>query len=196
MTTLSSDIESIPINLIRQHQFCPRIPWYKLVLKFDPPEQAWMIQGKQWHDKQHDLQKRRVSLYSSDNAIHHHEAWVHCPELGIHGQVDHLIEEQEYSIVIEYKIDSKTPTLGQKLQVIGYIFAARTTFDKPVKFGVILKGHKLKQHRIQMTPLLEDQFHNNLFAIKKNVQIGYLPDSSAEHAKCAQCEYLRYCNDR
>ena len=114
MTTLSSDIESIPINLIRQHQFCPRIPWYKLVLKFDPPEQAWMIQGKQWHDKQHDLQKRRVSLYSSDNAVHHHEAWVHCPELGIHGQVDHLIEEQEYSIVIEYKIDSKSITNGRE----------------------------------------------------------------------------------
>ncbi len=94
----------IAISDIRQYVFCPRIPWYKYVMNFTPPEQAWVTQGKRWHKEQETQYKRRVSRYIKYPVQYKANVYVQSISLNIHGYIDELITNDEQCVVVEYKI--------------------------------------------------------------------------------------------
>lgn len=188
--------DSIPISYVRQYLFCPRIPWYKHVMSFEPPEQGWVTQGKRWHEGQISKYKRRIHHDIEQPREHIIEAYVKSVKLGVHGFIDELIIGNDKCIVIEYKVDKGKPTLSQKLQLIAYAIAAEETYKIEVIRCVLLKGDAKKQYPIILTNALKLQLLNTLSQLRKVLGNHRLPYSSASYAKCDQCEYQRYCNDR
>ncbi len=186
----------IPISYIRQYLFFPRIPWYKYVMGLEPPAQAWVSQGKRWHEDQAPKNKRRIHHELGITKTHYVEAYVKSAKLGIHGFIDELIIGENKSIIIEYKIDTGKPTRAQKLQLIAYAIAAEETYEIEVIKCILLKGSAKKQYSIIKTQELKIDLLNTLAQLRKVLENQRLPHSSASSAKCDQCEYLRYCNDR
>ncbi|MGR5302214.1 CRISPR-associated protein Cas4 [Vibrio alfacsensis] len=188
--------ESIPISHIRQYLFCPRIPWFKHVMSFEPPEQGWVTQGKRWHQSQNPRHKRRLhhDIESPRECII--DAYVKSSTLGIHGLVDEIVMNAEKCVVIEYKVDKGKPTLAQKYQLIAYSLAAEETYQRDVVAAILLKGSANKQYRISVSNTEKINLINVLASMRKVLSCQRVPFSSASEAKCAQCEYLRYCNDR
>lgn len=188
--------ESIPISHIRQYIFCPRIPWYKHVMSFEPPEQGWVTQGKRWHEAQNPRHRRRVNHDIPSPREHMIDAHVRSQTLGVHGLADEIVMNESKCVVIEYKVDKKKPTLAQKLQLLAYAISAEETYHREVVAAILLKGSANKQYRISLDHKLRLELSQTLHALRQTLSSYRLPFSSAEEAKCAQCEYLRYCNDR
>ena len=196
MTVMEFSENLIAISDIRQHIFCPRIPWYSRVMNFKPPEQGWVTQGRHWHAEQKTRHKRRVCNYLFGELTHNQEVYVQSTKLGIHGYVDEIINNSKQSVVIEYKVDSSKPTLAQKLQLAAYAIAAQEYLNFEVVAAVLFKGNANKQYQITLDEKLKIQLFQVIREIKTNLNCQRLPFSNASEAKCEQCEYLRYCNDR
>ncbi|GEM77598.1 CRISPR-associated protein Cas4 [Vibrio sagamiensis] len=186
----------IPISHIRQYLFCPRVPWFKHVMQFEPPEQGWVAQGKRWHETHKSNHKRRFCNYLSPPTERTLNAYVVSTRLNIHGYIDELVTNGQQSVVIEYKVDSGKPTLAQKLQLIAYVVALEESTNKEVVAAILLKGKATKQYKVTVNDKLKHTLLEVLYALRKTIASHRMPNSSASLAQCEQCEYLRYCNDR
>ncbi len=190
-----NDVESLPISYLRQYKFCPRIPWYKHVSGVETPEQSWMLYGKKWHSEQENLQKRRLS-YLKGEVTRKTNFYVSSKHLKLHGYLDEIVFNDRQLVVIEYKLDKRAPTIGQKLQLCAYSLCAEEVLGLKSEYGVMLKGSAYKQRKISINKGLIDILKSNILELRKILKTPRLPISSASASKCAQCEYLRYCNDR
>lgn len=191
-----SDNPSIPISYLRQYIFCARIPWYKAVMNFEPPEQQWVTQGKEWHSAQELLQKRRKVNLITEPYKRETNVFLSSTYLGLHGYADEIIFNDDQLLVIEYKIDKQRPVTSQKVQLAAYAMVAAEQFQCRSEYGVLLKGSSYKQYKINIDNELKLKVINTVRDIRTSFQSHLLPVSSAQYSQCEQCEYLRYCNDR
>lgn len=193
---MASFDERIAISHLRQFLFCPRIPWFKQVMCFEPPEQGWVSQGKRWHQAQSPRHRRRVSRYLDGEVIHQTDVYVFSEVLGIHGYVDELISNGEQAVVIEYKVDKQKPSLAQKLQLIAYSVCVEESLNLEVVAAVLLKGEATKQYKVEVSTDSKAVLLQTLSKLQRVLASHRMPESSASEPQCNQCEYLRYCNDR
>lgn len=56
---MDTDSFSVPVSLLRQYAFCPRIPFFYLIRNLHPPFRSWVKQGLGFHEKTQMLAKRR-----------------------------------------------------------------------------------------------------------------------------------------
>lgn len=186
----------IPISYLRQYSFCARIPWYKTIMQFEPPEQAWVKQGKQWHSAQQQLHKKRQVKELTSPFKRITDCYVREDNLGLHGYIDEISFNAKEGIVVEYKSDTKAPNKGQKLQLTAYAMAAASYLNVSVEQGVLLKGSGYKQFKLLISSNLKLEVIETTQRVRESMSKASMPSSSAQAAQCSQCEYLRYCNDR
>ncbi|MEP1553575.1 MAG: CRISPR-associated protein Cas4 [Paraglaciecola sp.] len=186
----------IPISYLRQYRFCSRIPWYKTIMQFEPPEQAWVKQGKQWHSTQTQLHKKRLIKELAPPLKRKTNYYVRENSLGLHGYIDEISFNAKEGIVIEYKSDTQAPNKGQKLQLAAYAMAAEAYLGINIQQGVLLKGSGYKQFKLVISNTLKLEVIETTKKVRASMGKTSMPNSSAQAAQCIQCEYLRYCNDR
>ena len=188
--------DTLPVSLIRQYAFCPRIPWFNLVMGWHPPSPLWTQQGVQWHERQQMLQKRRsLKPFGIPAAHYHHNVRLYDAELGVHGIADTLMETADEIIPLEYKHTTRKPTRGHILQLATYGLLAQNHFNKPARRGFILYGNRGQTLPIEITPY-QPQVENIISEIRKTLELTLIPPSPATAHQCTQCEYHTYCNDR
>lgn len=188
--------ESLPISLIRQFLFCQRIPYFSEVLGIRGVKPTWVKTGNQFHSKQVILSKQRtLKRFDLDEGKIHFDINLTSENIGIHGICDGLIETEEEVVPIEIK-NSASLTFATKLQVIGYGLVAEEVFNKKLQIGFALLGPKGKAQLIEISIEERDLFFKELEKLQNVINKRVMPESDATNVKCAQCEYLNFCNDR
>lgn len=188
---------SIPASLIRQHLFCPRIPFYNEVMALNPGNRPWQKQGDLHHQRQHMLNKRRsLSRYQLNNAALKQNVSLRDPVLGCHGICDALLLTNTEVVPLEFKIAGQKPTAGHIAQLSAYGIMAEQHFERPCKRGFILYGDRGHTKEVHIDARLRQQVITNIHVIQHNLSQPLLPNSSATEAQCGQCEYLNFCGDR
>lgn len=188
----------IPINLIRQYLFCPRIVYFNLLTNIKPLYPRHVDLGVDYHNLQNKLSKNRKFLKLN---IKYEEIlinrYLEDTILEIGGLVDIAFICKNEVIPMEFKdIEYKKPNLGHKLQLIGYGLLLEKNFNKPFKRAIVSFGNNLKFYEFKATSNLKDRFFEVLNSIKDIQNSEIFPNSSATENKCSQCEYLNYCDDR
>jgi CRISPR-associated exonuclease Cas4 len=163
---------------------------------FEPPEQAWVKEGKRWHTAQEQLYKQRLAQSLSHEVKRKTNCYVQDLSLGLHGYIDEFQYNQTDGVVVEYKSDNLKPNRAQILQLVAYAMAATNHLNVQVYYGILLKGNGFKQHKVNIESNLKLEVIKTVDTLRKNLKKTSLPNSSAQENKCIQCEYLRYCNDR
>ena len=188
---------SLPVHLLRQHLFCPRVPWFQELLNFRPPQNQWVRQGVEFHDRQKEVFRhrtlKRFGLQAARRYFHYpvrSERWC------LHGVVDCVLETEDEAFAVEIKLAGRAPSRGSILQVAAYGMLLPEAMGKPCRraFVVLQRQGKtwpvvIDTKRIEAVLRIRDE-------IIANLQAALFPDSPASDAQCCQCEYLNYCNDR
>ena len=186
----------IPINLIRQYHFCPRIVYFNLFTNIKPIFPRHVELGKNYHQLQYNLTKHRkfkkLNINYKEILI---EKYLENETLNINGIVDLAFIGDEV-IPVEFKFIDKKPSYYYMLQVVGYGMLLEKEFNLPFRRGYIIYSNNIKFYPIILSDKIKKDFFNTIKEIKKIEQIGILPDSSANENKCSQCEYINYCDDR
>lgn len=188
---------SLPVSLLRQHCFCPRIPYFQELLKLKLSAPQWVKQGEALHRKQPSVFKHRMlKRFGLERAEQHFEVFVQSDSLRLHGIVDCVLMDAAAVYPVEIKLSGHKPTKGQIAQLIAYAMVAREQFKLVCNNGFILLGAKGKAYPIIVDAVAERKVLEIRDEIFMNLEKSYLPDSSATFAQCTQCEYLNHCNDR
>lgn len=188
---------SLPINLIRQYCFCPRIPYFQELLKLNTSKPEWVKQGEELHVRQEKLFKHRtLKRFNLVQAEQKFNVFVSASDLQLHGMIDSLLFGDEEIYPIEFKLSGYKPTKGQILQLTAYAMVAEHQYKLTCKKGFILFENKGTTHSIDFKPDDKERVVMIRDTILENLEKSYFPDSPATPAQCTQCEYLNHCNDR
>lgn len=188
---------SLPAHLLRQHAFCPRIPYFIEGLGISPETPLWVQQGQDYHARQERLTRdRTLKRFGLDRAARHFRMRLSSTRLGIHGIADAVLETATEIYPVEFKTEFSEAGRGQTLQLMSYGLMAEETQHKHFVAGFLLYGQKGKTRRIERTDTLTSDVERALDAVRLNLAAARMPESSAAAPQCGQCEYFNYCNDR
>jgi CRISPR-associated exonuclease Cas4 len=188
---------SLPVHLLRQHAFCPRIPYFIEGLGISPETPLWVQQGQDYHARQERLTRdRTLKRFGLDKATRHFRMRLSSKRLGIHGIADAVLETETEIYPVEFKTEFAETGRGQTLQLMSYGLMAEETQHKHFAAGFLLYGQKGKTRRIERTDALTGDVERALDTVRKNLAAARMPESSAAAPQCGQCEYFNYCNDR
>ena len=197
-TATSLSESTIPISLLRQYCFCPRIPYFQEVMQLQLTEKPWMKQGVAHHQRQAMLSRRRnLSRFGIlGDARVLSDVYVRSQKLGCHGIADMMLETETSLYLVEFKISELKPVKGHILQVAAYAMAAEEQFEKPVAGVYILYGDRGKTFEVKLSAALRRQVENMVIRVSLLLNGASMPDSPASAEQCGQCEYLNFCADR
>lgn len=188
----------IALNLFRQYIFCPRIVYFKVLTDINPHYPYYVKEGNEYHDKQELLSKNRkfkkLNIDFDEKILN---SYFEDKGYDICGIVDLAIYNEIEIYPIEFKLNlTKNIPLGHKLQLYGYGLLLSKEFNKISNRGFIIYSNNSKAKEIEFNASLKNEFFKVLDSIKKIIDNGNMPFSSATENKCSQCEYINFCNDR
>lgn len=193
-------LSSVPVSLLRQYCFCPRIPHFVLVKGIQPVETPWMKQGESYHEKQTLLNKRRsFERYGLDGNIRiEHRVSLRSELLRLHGICDAMLfKDDQPMAIVEFKSRVKTKlNMGEIIQMAAYSMICEVEFGRQFSYGYILSGDKGKVKPVSINPEIKLKVLQVRDALIAQCEECLLPDSSASILQCGQCEYLNFCADR
>ena len=193
-------LSSVPVSLLRQYCFCPRIPYFVLVKGIQPVETPWMKQGESYHEKQTLLNKRRsLERYDLEGNIRiEHRVSLRSELLRLHGICDAiLLKNDQPMAIVEFKSRRKAKlNMGEVIQMVAYSMICEVEFGQKFPFGYILSGDKGNVKQVFIRPESKHKVFKIRDALIAQCEDCLLPSSSASSLQCGQCEYLNFCADR
>lgn len=191
------NIYKLPIHLIRQYLFCPRVVYFLEVLNIPKVSPIWVKEGEAHHKKQAELFKRRtLSRFGLENAEFKSNVTLSRDDLNFYGICDGLIVSQTHIYPVEIKLHGDKPTKAQRMQLIAYGILAEKKFAKAFDLGFVLYEKNGKTVPVKVSENDKQEVITKVNEIIKMILVGKLPYSSADDEKCTQCEFENYCNDR
>ena len=187
----------LPIHLIRQYLFCPRVVYFLEVLSIPKVSPIWVKEGEDYHKSQEKLFKRRtLSRFNLENADFWQNVNLSYSDLNFYGICDALIISDTNIYPVEIKLHGQKPTKAQKMQLIAYGILAEKIYKKEFNLGFICFDKNAKTIPIEVTKTQKNELQEIVNKIIQLIKDEKLPYSNAEDEKCTQCEFLNYCNDR
>ncbi|MGN0916522.1 MAG: CRISPR-associated protein Cas4 [Succinivibrio sp.] len=192
---------SIPVSMLRQYCFCPRIPYYYLIRQIRTHEQPWLTLGTDEHKRQEQLIKRRnlskFGISSDQKWIIKNNVELYSEKYGLHGICDAVVETEKGIFLLEFKnSNSISMNFGAQIQLVAYSMIYEEMMNNKVNFGFILYGSKAKTFELKITNEMKEKVIQTRDEILDIADKGNLPNSPASEKKCSQCEYFNYCADR
>ena len=187
---------SLPVNLIRQWCYCPRVVYYMELTNVAFHRPIWVKQGSDFHQIEKTLWSRRnLSRFHLQKGKIHHNLSLRDNHVGLHGIIDMAIETDDAVYGVEFKLSAKAKKRGDQLQLSAYAMLLEKYFSKPSSVGFLVgKGkvvHVVNVDRDKRYAVVE--ISNE---IRKMLKRGLKPSSSAGVTQCCNCEYVNFCNDR
>lgn len=187
----------LPIHLIRQYLFCPRVVYFLEVLNIPKVSPIWVKEGEVYHKKQAELFKRRTLVrFGLENAEFKSNINLSNEELKFYGICDGLIISDTHIYPVEIKLHGDKPTKAQKMQLIAYGILAEKKFAKTFDLGFVLYEKNAKTIPVMVNKEDKQEVIKKVDEIIDMILEAKLPYSSADDEKCTQCEFENYCNDR
>ena len=189
-------LSSIPVNLIRQWCYCPRVVYYMELTDMTVHRPLWVKQGEEFHQSEHLLWQRRTCPgLSCPPGKTHHNLTMQSDELGLHGIVDMAVETEREVYAVEFKLSPNNKKRGDILQLTAYAMLLEKHFSKSSPVGFLLgKGKAL--HIMDINKSRQQEVITTVHEIRQMLQRGLKPESSATVVQCCACEYVNFCNDR
>lgn len=189
-------VNKIPINLIRQWCYCPRVVYYMELNNIVIHRPAWVKQGENFHEKERELWKRRnLSRFNLDEGKIYHNLLLKSEKFPFHGIVDMAIECSDSVYPVEFKLSTKMAKRKDWLQLTAYAMLLEEKFSKPSCFG-FLTGKANVIYKIKIDKQKRQEVLEIISKINDMLEKGIKPDSSATSVQCCACEYINFCNDR
>lgn len=189
-------LSSVPVNLIRQWCYCPRVVYYMELTDIAIERPIWVKQGQRFHHLEEKLWNRRnLRRFNLSEGVRHHNLFIESAELGLHGIVDMAVETEEHVYAVEFKLSADNKKRGDILQLVAYAMLLEKQFGKESITGFLVGRGKVL-HVIDIDAKKRDEVGEKAELIRKMLKRGIKPESPASIAQCCNCEYLNFCNDR
>ena len=185
----------LTVTDVRQHVYCPRIPYYQYTMPLERPTTAKMDIGKEEHDTASAKEARRtLKAYGMTGGERRFSVDLFSSELGLRGKIDMMILTPKEAIPVEYKMASAVG-LHHKYQLTAYAILAEHALERPVTRAFVYLTPAKKALEIPITAAMRDHVHKTLAALRDSIDHERLPRPTPHRKRCVACEYRRFCGD-
>lgn len=197
LATESAGLIPLGVSDIRQHVYCPRIPYFRLTLRLRPTT-ASMEEGKAQHERIEDLEHRRsLRAYGLSDGERTFNVNLHSPRLQLSGRIDMLIRTPSAELIpVEFKNSDGPVGLNQKYQLTGYALLLEERYRTPVRRAFVYFIPTKQVQEVAITSATRRYTHRVLDSIRASVLGESTPEGTRRLGRCSACEYLTFCNDR
>jgi CRISPR-associated exonuclease Cas4 len=197
MDTSTSSI--FTVTDIKEMAYCPRIVYYRNCLPaVRPPPTIKMQMGAAANDQTAALEHRRsLRAYQLDSGERSFDVWLESAALGLNGRLDMLIARPDEAIPVDFK-DSRWVArahLTWEWQLTAYALLLEEQPGPRVQRGFIYSIPARRAKQVDITPELKETVRAQLAGMREMVLREWMPEATTIRARCAACEYRRFCND-
>ena len=191
IATQLSSVE-IPIVLVKEFAYCPRIAFYKYFTVWEPPTESMKFPQ---YTKLYLA--RLLKSYGLEGDIYM-EHPVRSKSLGVYGKVDAVVVDNNKLYVVEVKLDTSKSRLKKRgfhhlLQLAAYTIAAEETFHKPVSKSLIAVLSKEEVIETSMSPNIRRTLINVANEMRRYLEQEKLPQKTSLRTRCSHCFYRKVC---
>lgn len=192
-----TEADSMPVSLLRQWAYCPRIPFFREALGLSPVAPRWVESGTGYDAVQDALSgDRRFSSMSAAKMRPCRRVSLSDPVLRIHGIADLILLVDDRLYACDYKLEARRIERGARLQLAAYAIMAERLYGLPCEALIVLTGKPMRLLVAKWSAELRAEVEAAIGQVRAILEAGILPASDAGPEKCGICEYLNYCNDR
>ena len=187
---------SLPVNLVRQWCFCPRVVYYRELVPSASYSPDWVRQGERFHERESTLWSRRnLSRFAlAEGRVRLNVAAASKTHM-LHGVADMVIETIGSVHPVEFKLAESVQKRGGVLQLVAYGIILEDSLKKSCGFGFLTEGVN-KILKVEIDEPRKREVHAIANKIRAMLEKGVKPDTPATIHQCTGCEYRNHCNDR
>ncbi|MDI6816618.1 MAG: CRISPR-associated protein Cas4 [Actinomycetota bacterium] len=212
-----SDKHALPsieltVTDVKQYFFCPRVIYFTYCMDLIRPTTTKMKLGKQSHNREENLQKRRTLVkYQLIKGERRFNLRLRSERLGLNGVLDMAIFTRREAIPVEFKMSTKGLSLNHKYQLAAYAMLLEDELFIRGKPRAICKGpvrprryvrrgfiHYIptrRVHEVEITSNMRAHVKGVLNDMRRMIMNETMPDANKRKNRCRDCEFVRFCGD-
>lgn len=187
---------------LKQYIFCPRLIYYHYCLPAVRPITYKMEAGLAAQDEEEVRAARRsLRVYSLKRGQTETNLPLESEKLGLTGVVDVAITTDDNRqgepeiIPVDYKLTRRRSGIHFKLQLVAYGLLLAEERQLPARRGFLYAIPLRQAEEVAFTPALQTRLNQALAEMQEIVAAERMPRPAKSRAKCAVCEFRRFCND-
>ena len=185
----------LTVTDIRQHTYCPRIPYYQYTMPLERPTTAKMDLGKEEHETTSAKEARRtLKAYGIKEGERRFGVDLRSEVLGLRGRIDMMILTPRETIPVEYKMAAGIG-LHHKYQLTAYAMLAEHTLRRTVSRAFVYLTPAKRAVEVPITAAMREHVRGILAGLRSSVEGERLPRPTPHRKRCVGCEYRRFCGD-
>lgn len=185
----------LTVTDIRQHTYCPRIPYYRYTMPLERPVTAKMDLGKEEHETTSAKETRRtLKAYGIEEGERRFGVSLYSESLGLRGKIDMVIFTPREVIPVEYKMTGEVG-LHHKYQLTAYAMLAEHAFGGTVNRAFAYLTPAKRAQEVPITAAMRLQVKKILADLRATIEDERLPRPTPHRKRCTDCEYRRFCGD-
>lgn len=201
--SLAAESSSRPLPLsvsdLRQYLYCPRVPYFQHVMPVPRPVTYKMKHGTLQHLELDRLESRRgLRSYGLRHGERLFHVSVSSPTLGLHGILDLVIryewQGETRFLPVEFKYQEGRLHTNVRYQLTAYVMMLEEQYRTTINEGVVYQIPTHSFRWVKITEEMRTHVRKSLSAIRNMFATESFP-APISRARCADCEYRRYCND-
>ncbi len=188
---------NLTVTDVRQHVYCPRIPYFTYSLSTHRPTTYKMEEGKLEHQRTEELEHRRsLRTYGLKEGERQFDLALYSSRLGLAGRLDMLVRTRWELVPVDFKNTYGPLGLNHKYQLSAYALLVEDQFGGTVRRAFVYFIPRREAEEVVITPAARRHVHRILAEIRESLAAERLPEGTRQLGRCRECEFLNYCNDR
>lgn len=193
-----SALLEVTVTDLKQHAYCPRIPYYQYVLplqvrakKTYPMEQGIAVQ-----EAVEALERRRgLRKYGAVDGRRRFGVWLRSPRLGISGRLDLMIETAATAYPVDFKHSDGPVRHNHRVQLAAYALLIDDALGKRVPGGFIYRVPTKDAIAVDIRERDREEVLAAADALRQAVRRESTPEPTEVRNRCTACEFRNFCGD-
>lgn len=189
-------VPDFTVTDLKQHLYCPRIPWFRLVQPVKSASTYAMERGHRVQDRVEALEKRRsFREYGLPTGERLFGLWLKSDRLGLSGRIDMAVRTHVGVFPVDFKDTEGPVRANHRVQLTAYAMLLEEYFDMPSSLAFIYRVPDDLVFTVEVGPVERDDVQRRLEAMRMAVQSEAFPEATSVRARCVECEFVNYCGD-
>ena len=184
--------EFLPITLLKEFVWCPRIAYLKYYTLPEPATESMLFPN---YSRVELLSILRNAGIEGDIVM---ELPVESKSLRLSGRIDAVAIAPSEATPIEIKLYTSRKSIYSKsrhhlVQIAAYSIALEETLRKPVYKAVVVSLTNRRVFTIAITPRLRENVRRLAIELHKYIENEILPPPTPTKTRCTPCFYRKIC---
>jgi len=181
---------------LKQYGYCPRIVFYTRCMPGIRPRTFSMEAGRDDHDEARRSARRRTFVQMGlESGRREFDVDIVCPALNLRGKLDEVVTADSGEVIpVDYKAAGKAAE-NHRLQLAAYALLLEADRRTTVHRGYIYLIPTRQARLVKLRPADKQTVRQLLAEMSQIVDAEAMPPPTPVRARCAGCEFRRFCND-